>query len=169
MKVIHTLISLGLFLFTGSLHAEWLIIDKLNNGEQAETSIAYTENSDAFTLEIYRDNVDAIRCRFSKKDERLQLPERSCPTYQIDNGMPINRSMNNAPCLSDNKWAEYILGYIKGGHIISPTLLAIMNGNKIKLRYRTANLDYRETEFSLLGSKRVMNSAFGEDISVSIR
>ena len=45
--------------------------------------------------------------------------------------------------------------------------LALMNGNSITFLFELSNKDYRQTSFSLQGSKRAMTTAFGEKVSVS--
>lgn len=162
----HTFLLLLLFIPTMGL-AQWNVIshDKVATG--VETSIAAITNKEGHTLEIYRDAVGAVRSRFTLKKGLLQFAKRSCPSYQIDRGQAQNRSINDAPCISDKQWAEFILGYIKDNVIASSSMLAIMNGISITFRFKLANKDYRETKFSLSGSKRAMLSAFGGDIQVT--
>jgi hypothetical protein len=97
------------------------------------------------------------------------LDGRTCPTFQIDRGPAVNRSVNNAPCLQTGQWAEFVLGYVSDKQIISPRLLSFLNGNNIVFRFRLGGGDYRDTQFSLLGSKRSMTEAIGADIAVTAR
>ena len=148
--------------------AEWITLKDPEN-QDSETLVARTSNEQGYRLEIYQDSVNAVRGRFTLPAGLLKLKDKSCPTYQIDRNIPMNRSINEAFCLSRDNWSEYILGYITNQHIVSPTLLSVMNGITIVFRFQMENGDYRETQFSLAGSKRAMVTIFGEDITVSAR
>ena len=160
------LLLTGLILLPVTVSAEWIVITHTDTDVDSETSVAFSENTDGYSLEIYRDSVDAIRSRFSVAKGLLSLADKSCPTYQIDRGRANNRSVDDAPCLSSKLWAEFILGYVKNENIASSSLLALMNGITITFRFRLANGDYRETKFSLAGSKRAMTIAFGAETQV---
>ena len=110
-----------------------------------------------------------MRSRFSLPGQLLSFADGVCPTYQIDRGAPVNRSINDALCLASSNWAEFILGHVDDNHVASSSLLAIMNGISIVFRFKLEDGDYRRTEFSLQGSKRAMSSVFGEDISIGAR
>ena len=157
-----------LLLMPLTVQAEWTAIKDPAN-PNSQTLVARTSNVDGYRLEIYQDSVNAVRGRFTLPDGLLKFKGKSCPTYQIDRNVPKNRSINEAFCLSSGNWSEYILGYVTNQHITSPTLLSIMNGINIVFRFQLENGDYRETQFSLAGSKRAMVTIFGEDITVSAR
>ncbi len=157
----------GILYFPATVLAEWTVIQQETPDTGSGTTIAYTKNDSGYTLEIYRDSVDAIRSRFTLINGLTKLADRSCPTYQIDKGMSINRSLNDAPCITNAQWAEFILGHVNNGQVSSSTLLALMDGISIRFRFILANGDYRETNFSLQGSKRAMTIAFGQNIVVT--
>lgn len=146
--------------------AEWTVANLSDIDQKQETLVAYTKNDQGYTLEIYRDSVNAVRGRFTLAGGLLRFAERTCPTYQIDRGAPINRSINDATCLSSGGWAEFILGYIENNRIASSSLLSIMNGINIVFRFRLENGDYRTTGFSLDGSKRALTTVLGENVAV---
>ena len=166
-KMVRGLILHGLLLLPFSSLAEWNVITHKDTDSNEETNIAYSINESGYSLEIYRDSVDAIRSRFTLTKGLLAFADKSCPTYQIDRGTPKNRSINDAPCLAGKQWAEFILGYIEVDEIASSALLSLMNGITITFRFQLANGDYRETGFSLQGSKRAMTIAFGHDIRIT--
>jgi len=148
--------------------AQWsTIAHKDGSNGSSGTMVAYTINKEGYSLEIYIDNVKAVRGRFSLPEGMLAFPDKFCPSYQIDRGNPVNRSMNDALCISTNQWVEYIIGHADEKKISSSTLLALMNGNSITFLFELSNNDYRQTSFSLQGSKRAMTAAFGENVSVS--
>lgn len=149
--------------------ADWTVVMTRPEGATADTTIAHSQNTDGYVLEIYRDSGGAIRSRFTLDAGLTSLPERSCPTFQIDRWPSINQSLNGAKCLSTDRWAEFILGYVADKKVISPRLLTFLNGINITFRFRLAAGDYRETQFSLLGSKRSMTEAIGTDVVVNAR
>lgn len=159
----------ALLLMTGAAAAQWDVVNLPDDTGGTETAIATTTNADGYKLEMYRDAGGAIRGRFTLRPGLAQLDARSCPTFQIDRGPPLNRSFNNAPCVAAEQWAEFVLGYIADQRVVSPRLLSFLNGNGITFRFRLAGGDYRDTQFSLAGSKRSMTAAIGADVTVHAR
>ncbi len=156
-----------MFIFTSAGAAEWNIITHNDMDSNVITSVAIIKNNNGYTLEIYKDSVNAVRARFTLSHNLLRFADGFCPTFQIDNGQPTNRSINDAPCLSGDIWAEFVLGYIKNGQISSSAVTGLMNGVGLRFRFMLDNGDYRETLFSLRGSKRAMSAALGDGISVT--
>lgn len=148
-------------------HAEWGIITHTDANNDTETQVAYTQNNDGYSLEIYKDSVGAIRSRFSLNSELDMFAKRTCPTYQIDSSLLDNRSINDAPCLTDLTWSEFILGYITDNNIVSTRLNALMNGSIVIFRFILENGSYKETQFSLNGSKKATLSVLGSDITIT--
>ena len=149
--------------------AQWVVANQHLEDAGAVAAIARITNTDGYTLDIYKDGVGAIRGRFSMYAGLVAIADRSCPTFQIDKQPPGNRSINDAPCLSSRRWTEYILGYVVDKKLKSNYVHSLLNGNSIVFRFRLAAGDYRETEFSLLGSKRSIMTAIGPDVIVGIR
>lgn len=75
--------------------------------------------------------------------------------------------MNDARCISTSQWVEYIIGQEDHNRIASTTLLALKNGNAITFMFMLSNHDYRQTSFSLRGSRRAIMQAFGKNINIS--
>jgi len=161
-------IYLALLISPVTLKAQWSTINHKSGPENdTDTTVAYTVNQDGYALEIYIDSVNAVRSRFSLPDGLIIFADKFCPTYQIDRGIPVNRSINSAPCISSKQWVEFVIGHADGNRITSTTLRALMNGKSVTYRFKLSNNDYRETNFSLQGSRRAMTSAFGENIVVT--
>lgn len=158
--------GLILILCPALVQAEWSVITHTDTNNNTETQVAYTQNEEGYSLEIYKDNVGAIRSRFSLNAALDMLAKRSCPTYQIDSSLLDNRSVNDAPCLTDLAWSEFILGYTENQIVTSKKLNALMNGSTVTFRFMLENGSYSETNFSLSGSKRATFSALGPDISI---
>lgn len=148
-----------------SASAAWNVTKRSNPDTNAVTTTATTTNADGYTLEIYRDSIGAVRSRFTLRNGLLSLAEHNCPTYQVDKAVPVDRSANDTPCISNTHWAEFVLGYVKSNAIDSPRLLALMNGITITYRFHLAEGGYRETSFSLSGSKRSVLAAIGPNVS----
>jgi len=168
MKIGCATILLGMFslLYQSAARAEWRIVTHVDSTDQAQTLIAQLKNEDDYILEIYRDSVNAVRGRFTLASGLIAFADRFCPTFQLDKGAAMNLSINNAPCLSDSLWAEYILGYITDSRIESSPLLGMMHGISITFRFRLKNGDYRSTHFSLQGSRGALTEAIGSDITI---
>lgn len=162
----YLIICVFLMLFSLPALAEWDIVTHTNIDNDVQTKVAHTENSDGYSLEIYRDANDVIRARFSMHNNLNRLDEKNCPTHQVDKRDNGNTSINDAPCIAHRKWAEFVLGYITGKEVTSKFLHNIMNGSKITFRFILENSGYAETSFSLMGSKRVLTDALGSNLKV---
>ena len=146
--------------------AAWDIVTHTDTDTATQTRVAYTENGEGYSLEIYRDGSGAIRSRFGTRHSLGRLAEKTCPTYQVDDRKPGNRSINDAACISHRQWAEFILGYIDNNQVTSTLLHNMMNGNKVTFRFILENGGYAETEFSLSGSKRILTEILGRQLVV---
>lgn len=168
MSLITLAQKIGLCLILSPIfaQAEWRVITHTDTSNNSKTQVAYTQNEQGYSLEIYSDNVGAIRSRFSVNVELDKLAKRSCPTYQIDSRVLDNRSVNDAPCLTGVNWSEFILGYTENQIVSSRKLNALMNGITITFRFMLENGNYEETSFSLSGSKRATLTALGPEVSI---
>lgn len=166
-------IILTLFLLSLSIQsqaqAQWNVVSHTDTDSGHQTRIATIENSDGHKLEIYRDVNDVIRLRFNIRNSFELLADKHCPTFQVDERLLSNRSINDAPCLSQPRWAEYVIGYITDDTVLSLHLHNLMNGNVIYYRFLMDNGNYAETSFSLSGSKGILNGALGENLVVTTK
>ena len=147
--------------------AEWHIISHANLNSDEKTQVAYTENRSGHSLEIYRDSVGAVRMRFTLNSKLNLFLNGICPTYQVDLTLVKNTSFNEAPCISNLNWSEFILGYITNNNISSLSLDALLNGNTVTFRYVLDNGNYKETNFSLAGSKKAALKVIGNKIAIN--
>ncbi len=167
-KLYTKIIILFLLVYTPvSTTAEWHIISHANLNNNENTEVAYTENKGGYSLEIYRDSVGAVRARFTLNSKLNLLSKEICPTYQVDLTLVKNTSFNEAPCITSYNWSEYILGYINNENITSLSLDALLNGNLVIFRYVLDNGNYKETSFSLAGSKRAALNVIGKNIIIN--
>ncbi len=146
--------------------ADWQVMSHTDTDSGLQTRVAMIENADHYKLEIYRDTNNAIRLRFNIRDSYDVLASKRCPSYQVDERELSNRSINDAPCISQPRWAEYVMGYIDNQKVISVPLHNLMNGKVVYYRFLLKNGSYGETTFSLAGSKRILNTALGENLTV---
>ena len=156
----------ALLFFSSTVLAQWLVNDNARTESGEQTSIAHKRNVAGYSLEIFKDSAFVIRARFSLAEGLLKLRPDLCPTYQIDQNTPNNKSFNGSPCSVSDTHAEFILGNIKDNQVVSRLLLSVMNGKAIIFRFQLENGDYMETTISLAGSKRSMTSAIGANITV---
>ncbi len=161
------LLVLILLFSSFSAAAEWKIITHTDTNSETQTQVAFSENKDGYSLEIYKDSVGAIRTRFSLNTALDMFAKRTCPTYQIDTRLIDNRSINDAPCLTDMVWSEFVLGYVTNFNVTSAKLNALMNGSTVTFRFMLENGSYMETSFSLAGSKRATLSVLGNNITIT--
>jgi len=164
-------LTLFLLLLSLSVQAQpqWNVMSHTDTDSGLQTRVATVQNEEGYRLEIYRDSNDVIRSRFNIRDSYDLLAIKQCPTFQVDERKFSNRSINDAPCLSQPRWAEYIMGYIADNKVSSLPLHNIMNGNVIYYRFLLRNRTYAETSFSLSGSKNILFSALGRDLTIEIK
>lgn len=147
--------------------AEWSVVVHTDIDSSTETRVAYTENDEGYSLEVYLDSNGAIRSRFSTNKVEARFSPEICPTYQIDDRLISNTSINEARCLVERKWSEFVLGYVINDSVESRALNAVKNGNEIHYRFALESGGYAETHFSLLGSSRALTAALG-DLDVTV-
>ncbi len=164
-------IILTLFLLSLSVQsqAQWEVMSHTDTDSGYQTRIATIENDGGYKLEIYRDVNDVIQIRFNIRNSYELLANKQCPSFQVDERQLSNRSINDAPCLSQPRWAEYVIGYITENTVLSLPLHNLMNGNVIYYRFLMNNGNYTETSFSLSGSKAILNAALGKDLVVTTK
>jgi hypothetical protein len=166
-------IILTLFLLSisvqGQTQARWNVVSHTDTDSGFQTDIATIENNDGYKLEIYRDVNDVVRLRFNIRNSFELLARKQCPSFQVDKRQLSNRSVNDALCLSQPRWAEYVIGYITDKTVLSQPLHNLMNGNVLYFRFLMNNENYAETSFSLSGSKAGLNGALGKDLIVITR
>ena len=145
--------------------AEWTIVTHPGTDNNTSTRVAHVSNQDGYSLDIYRDANNVIRTRFGMNMVD-RLNGMNCPTFQVDKRPAQNRSINDAPCLSQGNWAEYILGYINNEQVMSTAMHNLMNGNTITYRFILRDAGYGETSFSLAGSKGILLEVLGKNLGV---
>lgn len=168
MARVATAMLLGLALAPVSgAHAQWSVGPARPEGAAVDVTVARLANEGGHALEVYRDGSGAVRARFTLPPGLTELDTGLCPTLQVDRWAPTNRSIDQGACLANARWAEYVVGTVANQRIASERLFQFMNGNQVVFRYRLAGGDYRETAFSLSGSKRALTGAIGADVTIA--
>jgi hypothetical protein len=146
--------------------ADWAVVTHNTTNGTGTTRVAHITNKDGYSLEIYRDANNVIRSHLGMNAYN-RLDGKTCPTFQVDKRPAQNRSINDAPCLAQAQWAEYIMGYITDDHVTSTAMNNLLNGNTISYRFILRDSGYTETSFSLAGSKRILMEVLGNNLVVS--
>lgn len=161
-------LATALALAAGSADARWSVVTETFADAAAGIGAARVENASGHSFRIYR-NGGVVRAILGIDKHRLEgfAPDH-CPTLQVDDGVPVVLPTGGTSCLLDATRARFSLGRIENGSIVvSDVLLELMNGNRLIFRYRTRVGDYRETEFTLLGSMQAVSDSLGTGVTVS--
>lgn len=156
----------GGLLFAASAAAEWRVIDAADDDSKLRAPYAQIENTDGYTLTIYRDGDGNVHALLRLNKRLTGFDTAICPTYQIDERQPRNTAADGSTCSMRAGISNYHLGRIESNQIVSRPLYEFMNGTHIDFRFRLANADYDRTRFSLAGSKRVLSAVLGGTLEV---
>ena len=146
--------------------AQWEIVTGSPLGAGGEVQIARVSNNDGDQLSVFLDADSMLRAQFEISDRLTTLDTSTCPTYLVDGGTPRVVRFGEERCMVAGSIAIFALGAVNGDAIASGTLLELMNGTSLTLRYHLGGIGYRETRFSLRGSKQALNAAIGEQVQV---
>jgi hypothetical protein len=144
-------------LLAGAANAQWRVAQDSPNGVSTRIDIAVVENDSGHSLQLYSDDSLNVRGVFTIRGGFDTIDPGACPTYRVDQRKPQRVSFEEQRCRVLPKQAEFTLG--KAGQDRNRQLLRIMNGSSLVFRYRLSNGTYRETEFSLRGSKYALTTA----------
>jgi hypothetical protein len=125
--------------------------------------IAYTENIIGQRTEVSMGQNNAIELRLLLGAGFETFAASSCPTFQIDDRVPLHHFEIGIRCVIEKKIATFHLGQITDDEIDSLVLHRFMNGNIVMFRYTVNNGRYRRAEFSLRNSNQALKQAIGAD------
>ena len=146
-------------LLAGPVFAQWRVAQENPAGIGKRINIAIVENDSGSSLRFFNDETQTVRGIFRIRDGFDTIDPRVCPTYRIDNREPRRVTFEEGRCRIVRKQAEFTLG--KAGQGSNRQLHRVMNGDSIAIRYRLAGGNYRETTFTLRGSKYALTTAVG--------
>ena len=164
-SIIHLAVgmSLAAVLFARPTIAQWRVAQDTPAGTDDRIDIAIVENDSGHSLRLFNDETRNVRATFTIRGGFDTMDPGVCPTYRIDKREPKRVTYEEGRCHILPKRAEFTLG--KTGQGRNHQLRRIMNGSSIIFRYRLGGGNYRETRFTLRGSKYALTTAV-EDLEV---
>lgn len=136
--------------------AQWRVVQETPPGVDRRIDIAIIENESGHNLRLYKDGTQNLRGIFTIREGFDTIDPGACPTYQVDQREPKRVGLEEARCHILPKRAEFSLGMTDLSN--NRDLRRIMNGSNITFRYRLGSGNYRETEFTLRGSKYALTT-----------
>ncbi len=145
--------------------AQWRVAQETPAGTDGRIDIAIVENDSGHSLRLFNDETQNVRATFTIRGGFDTMDPGVCPTYRVDKREPERVTFEEGRCRILLKQAEFTLGKIGRGR--NHKLRRIMNGDSIVFRYRLGGGNYRETRFTLRGSKYALTMAV-EDLEVGV-
>lgn len=137
--------------------AQWRVVQEAPEGLDRPIAIAIIENDSGHNLRFFSDENQILRGVFTIRDGFDTIDPGVCPTYRVDELEPARVGFEQDRCHILPKQAEFTLGPTSPGE--NRELRRIMQGSSIVFRYRLGGGNYRETRFSLRGSKYALTTA----------
>ncbi len=152
-------------LFAQPAIAQWRVAQETPAGTDNRIDIAIVENDSGHSLRLFSDETQNVRATFTIRGGFDTIDPSVCPTYRVDKRVPERVTFEEGRCRILPKQAEFTLG--KTGQGRNRKLHRIMNGGSIIFRYRLGGGNYRETRFTLRGSKYALTTAV-EDLELGV-
>lgn len=127
-------------------------------GADSGRADATARAEDGAEIRLWMDDERRLQAAISLAPALVRLDPAGCPTLQIDDRIAEDLSRERHRCAIDGARATLILGQVSEGQLESPTLLGLMNGSSLIVRYRLAHAGYAASRFSLKGSKQALTS-----------
>ena len=140
--------------------AQWRVTQETPAGTDLRIDVAIIENDSGHNLRLFNDESQNVRAIFTIRDGFETIDPAVCPTYRVDKREPKRVVFEEDRCRVLPKHAEFTLG--KAGFGDNRELHRIMNGSNIVFRYRLGGGNYRETSFTLRGSKYALTTAVND-------
>ena len=149
--------ALAASLASQPIAAQWRVTQDTPPGAVNRIDVAIIDNESGHRLELYNDDTQNVRGIFTIRDGFDTIDPAVCPTYRVDEREPKRVGIGNEACRIEPKQTEFTLG--KSDLTDNRDLRRIMNGSNIVFRYRMQRGNYRETTFTLRGSKYAVTTA----------
>ncbi|MFT5446772.1 MAG: hypothetical protein ACI9DC_001947 [Gammaproteobacteria bacterium] len=146
-----------------SARAQWTDVGSTRAVTQLEAVVRSDTRAE---LRIWLDDEQALRLQFKLTPGLVSFAPQSCITLQVDEQPIQDLSAPEHECSSDGGSVQLLLTQVEGEQVDSPTLLDLMNGKKVNLRYRLEHAGYGTEQFSLKGSKQALSDTLGADIRI---
>lgn len=140
--------------------AQWRVAQETPAGSSFSIDVATIENDSGHKLRLFNDESQNVRAIFTIRNGFDTIDPGVCPTYRVDQREAKRVTFEGVGCHILPKQAEFTLGKVGQGR--NPDLHRIMNGSNIVFRYRLGGGNYRETSFTLRGSKYALTTAVAD-------
>jgi hypothetical protein len=137
--------------------AQWRVAQEVPAGTKNRIDVAIIDNDSGHSLRFFNDETQNLRGIFTIREGFDTIDPDVCPTYRVDEREPRRVTFETDRCRILSKQSEFTLG--KTGLGDNLELRRIMNGSNIIFRYRLSGGNYRETKFTLRGSKYALTTA----------
>jgi len=157
-----------LFMLSTTVHAQWstvLAVDA-DTGDSVKHTKAQVIGDRGGQLQIFLSADKQLIAEFTLGKGLLSLDSNTCPTLQVDKTAPENFNEPRHQCEINGALARFILSTDKQGKLVSKTFLELMNGSRLRIRYRLQGTGYGQQEFSLKGSKQSLQATLTKGVEV---
>jgi hypothetical protein len=142
--------------------AQWRSVGLDGGRLQAEV-----RNAEGARIRIWVDDRRFLRATFRLPPGLARLDPAGCPTFQVDDRVAENLATEAHACSVEGVRSEVVLAQVSGTRVESPTLLDLMNGEQLTVRYRLQHAGYGASRFTLRGSKQALSDALGVGVRVA--
>jgi hypothetical protein len=150
-------------LATTPARAQWIAG---HTGADNARADAIARAEDGAEIRLWMDEERRLQAAITLAPGLVRLDPAGCPTLQIDERIAEDLSRERHRCAIEGARASVVLGQVSAGQLDSPTLLGLMNGSSLTVRYRLAHAGYAASRFSLKGSKQALGSVL-EGVTVT--
>jgi hypothetical protein len=148
-------------LLSAAALAQWRVTQETPSGSERRIDVALVDNESGHELRLFNDDAQYLHGIFTIRGGFDTIDPRVCPTYRVDEREPKRVTFADARCRIQPKSVEFTLG--AAGDLDDRELRRLMNGSNLVFRYRLGGGNYRETQFTLRGSKYALTTAL-EDV-----
>ena len=150
-------ICLGGALLSAGAFGQWRVAQETPSDAGGRIDVALIDNESGHQLQLYNDDARRLHGIFTIRGGFDTIDPRVCPTYRVDEREPKRVSFADERCRIEAKSVEFTLG--AAGDLENREVRRIMNGSNLVFRYRLVGGNYRETKFTLRGSKYALTTA----------
>ena len=142
-------------------HAQWSIENDDDN-----TAVALVRNDSGDEFRLWR-NGDGIEATLTLHQGLASMSADGCPSFRIDDHPPRVGAGEGEVCVIEGRTATFVLATAQGDEVRSAMLMEFINGATLHFIYHLEGTGYRETLFTLQGSKQSITAAIGNGVTVT--
>jgi hypothetical protein len=155
---------LGTALLACPAAAQWNTATDYTGTSPRNTATVRNENG--AQVDLWLDEDARLRLVFSLPRGLVALAPDLCPTFQVDDRPSEDLSGPEHACSARGGEATLTLAQAREQQVRSATLLELMNGSSLTVRYRLEHAGYGAAEFTLKRSKQALYDVLGEGYEV---